>query len=462
MSYNISNPVTDSSVATKAAKDGSDFTNPSTWRTNMSVPSTTEVFLIDEELSIVAGRALRGGIAFDGFSSGHFVQNTIGSLGTSDLSWRLTFRCPTTTSGSPYVAALMSSATAAAGYSLVAYFSGTTLKVELWAASASHARILSLTDFATTYGGKIVQLVAVKNVTASTMTLYVNGVAVSGSASTIGTPPAWSGTVNSVVQTLGNYRNSGTNPLAGTLYSATIFNRVLTAAEVLSLAKSGIPEEDKWASLTELTSGTLSQGKRYRIKTFVSGDSFTNLGAASNATGVEFVTTGTTPTTWTNASVLVQIGVLLDPDLAVGVGYQAPDRSANNYHGEMSTGGVAHTVEKYDGEHSIVKTLAHSDISSTAATTVLLTLPKNCGLIEVEFDRTTAFDSGITVDVGISGTQAKHVSAQSLVGTTIVLADSLSKASESNSANVTVYIKKSGATTVGAVTVRATYRIRNK
>jgi len=52
------------------------------------------------------------------------------------------------------------------------------------------------------------------------------------------------------------------------------------------------------------TSGVLVAGTPYRIHTFVAGDSFTNVGAGSNATGVDFVATGTTPTTWTNSSVL--------------------------------------------------------------------------------------------------------------------------------------------------------------
>lgn len=58
---------------------------------------------------------------------------------------------------------------------------------------------------------------------------------------------------------------------------------------------------------TPATSGTLVVGKKYRIHTFVAGDSFTNVGAGSNATGVDFVATGTTPTTWTNSSVLTPI-----------------------------------------------------------------------------------------------------------------------------------------------------------
>ena len=45
-------------------------------------------------------------------------------------------------------------------------------------------------------------------------------------------------------------------------------------------------------------------GGSYEITTYNSNDDFRNVGAASNATGVKFVATGTTPTIWTNKSVI--------------------------------------------------------------------------------------------------------------------------------------------------------------
>jgi hypothetical protein len=90
---------------------------------------------------------------------------------------------------------------------------------------------------------------------------------------------------------------------------AIIYNRALSAAEVLSLCVNGPALADIGASQTVLTSGLLVAGGRYRIDTFVAGDNFTNVGAASNASGVEFVATGTTPTTWTNSSSLRRIGI---------------------------------------------------------------------------------------------------------------------------------------------------------
>jgi hypothetical protein len=55
------------------------------------------------------------------------------------------------------------------------------------------------------------------------------------------------------------------------------------------------------------TSGTVTSGKRYKITSFVSGDDFTNIGATANATGAVFTASGTTPTTWTNSSTLVEV-----------------------------------------------------------------------------------------------------------------------------------------------------------
>lgn len=58
------------------------------------------------------------------------------------------------------------------------------------------------------------------------------------------------------------------------------------------------------------TSGLLVIGRYYVIQTFVAGDSFTNVGAASNANGVVFQATHTTPTTWSNGSTLTSSGGL--------------------------------------------------------------------------------------------------------------------------------------------------------
>ena len=52
------------------------------------------------------------------------------------------------------------------------------------------------------------------------------------------------------------------------------------------------------------TSGATISGQTYQIIDYNSGDSFINVGASSNATGVVFTATGTAPTNWTNGSKL--------------------------------------------------------------------------------------------------------------------------------------------------------------
>lgn len=56
--------------------------------------------------------------------------------------------------------------------------------------------------------------------------------------------------------------------------------------------------------IVQVTGGTLVVGQQYFIKTYGAGDSFTNVGASSDADNISFVATNTTPNTWTNGSVL--------------------------------------------------------------------------------------------------------------------------------------------------------------
>jgi hypothetical protein len=61
-------------------------------------------------------------------------------------------------------------------------------------------------------------------------------------------------------------------------------------------------------ALNVATSGLLIVGRKYTITTFVAGDNFTSVASVVsgtiNTTGCVFIATGTTPTTWTNLSVL--------------------------------------------------------------------------------------------------------------------------------------------------------------
>lgn len=116
--------------------------------------------------------------------------------------------------------------------------------------------------------------------------------------------------------TLPNFEHGETKPLtvgliesiASPLTSRLFEPQDLTGWSFRAALGNGFlpPVAGVWFILSgiNLTAGLLTVGKRYKIVTFVALDVFTNVGAASNATGVVFTATGTTPTTWTHASIL--------------------------------------------------------------------------------------------------------------------------------------------------------------
>ena len=93
------------------------------------------------------------------------------------------------------------------------------------------------------------------------------------------------------------------NLLNGTAITTTCAGNVcvdncLFSSSALTTNSSNVSE----IAVGSQTSGVLVAGVLYQITNFVTGDDFTNLGAGSNATGVIFTSTGTTPTNWTHGS----------------------------------------------------------------------------------------------------------------------------------------------------------------
>lgn len=123
------------------------------------------------------------------------------------------------------------------------------------------------------------------------------------------------------------------------------FEEVNLAGAIVRVAL-GIPDRGPTAGAyplavgAPLTSGLLVSGKRYLIAAFVAGDSFTNVGAASNATGVVFTATTTTPNIWTNASSLLE----LTSDLSVGATAAMVATALNATAAITAAGGVTVTT----------------------------------------------------------------------------------------------------------------------
>lgn len=536
MSWNIDQPVVAETAAVKANKDGTDFTNPSTWLSRLDAPTNLE--------------ARRRGLpnvsaaVFDGVTSGTRITAPCQDVGTGDFSMWVRVRVPTSVpSNSSVYAAVSGSATSAfssAGAFLITQEANGNIAVGGYVATV-FTLVITVSGFISTYGGQIVDLVLTRATVSgtSTLTLYVNGVSVGSS-----TAAAASTSANSIYFHAG--ANAGIQP-SHTLHRAAFYNRALSLADVAELITNGVNQADMWGTTTpayssDFSAGSdswslvrstvtgnvdsilgvndtlrvvvdssatathytfrptgLTAGKRFRL----SLDYYVPSGQAS-VTGIRVlhntgsvstqIAIGNTPGSWQTIAnqefissatridinawngtsdtftgngtdlfyiknvVAVRIGAVINLDLTPGVGLFFPDMSSNLLHAD-GFGGINHTMPREYGQMTVVKDLLHSDISSTAGTTLLFQLPPNCGIVHVEYDRLTAFDSGTTLEVGTAGSSTRYAA---LLGssTGILGAASSSLSSESNSALTPIYVRKSGATTVGRVRVRVTYSIR--
>ncbi len=77
----------------------------------------------------------------------------------------------------------------------------------------------------------------------------------------------------------------------------------------MEVLRNGSDPVASWEYLrtTQLAVGPLSIGVTYIIFDFNAGDDFVSVGAASNADGIIFTATGTTPSTWINGSILYRV-----------------------------------------------------------------------------------------------------------------------------------------------------------
>lgn len=217
--------------------------------------------------------------------------------------------------------------------------------------------------------------------------------------------------------------------LNGKLFKALFFNLALSAEEVKAFSSGApIPFHMIGASQTELTSGTLIIGKKYRIKTWITTDDFTNVGAASNANGIEFIATGATPTTWVNSSVLVQIGCVLDLS-SDGIGHNTwVDTSGNNLMGVVS-GALPINLPANHREKYIA--------TITGDTSFIL--PTGYMIEAIVLTSDGAIGGGI--DIGTSNGGGEIVSAQAIADTTPVICTLVAGANyNTTGADDTIYI----------------------
>ena len=98
-----------------------------------------------------------------------------------------------------------------------------------------------------------------------------------------------------------------------TMYSHALFSQFSEQGTTATFRLQAFTPREVAELGQDQSSGLLVVGETYTIVSDQAGDDFTNIGAATNATGVVFAATGTTPTTWTHGSTLS--GPTLCPDI---------------------------------------------------------------------------------------------------------------------------------------------------
>jgi hypothetical protein len=175
--------------------------------------------------------------------------------------------------------------------------------------------------------------------------------------------------------------------------------------------------------------------------------------AAGDSQGVIFVqASGTSVAFSIYQPSIVELGPIVKPVLMPAVPV-ITDSGANKIWGFHTAIPI---TESRIRRVPITRTLLHSDISSTAASTTVAggnVLPPGWILAEQHIRVITAFDAGITLSTGIAGTPGRFVSSRSLAGAGFFRDTSASLVPESATNSTTVYWQKSGATTQGQMEI---------
>ena len=219
--------------------------------------------------SSIGARAARQGLVFDGSSVVGASATLSTTIGTSDFSTHTIFTVPT---ANPSDATTVFNICAAGGFlstgrAFNAYITPTgLLVVRINGATSSDFRYAAInTNAVSTYGGKLIALSTVRS--GSTLSVYINGVSAAYTETTGGTVPAWSDTVNGAFCFVGS--SGGDRPLTGTIFGPYIYNRALSASEVVSLFEAGVPKAGDYntASNTAVYSTDFSTSTGWNLGT---------------------------------------------------------------------------------------------------------------------------------------------------------------------------------------------------
>lgn len=244
MSFNLLVPPSSDLAANKANKDGSDFTNPATWRANLDVP-------INAEARRFGSFDPFSGLAFFGAASTKVQGLTRQTIGTTPVSLWVRFRVPASFATTRGIAVLGPDASyilGSGGNSIGFGVSAASSDIALYMGDATNFTRYALGLAA--YAGRIVDVVVTR--TGATLAAYVNGTAVSLSGSNTGSGCAANASITATYITLACPVSSGGETFNSAIYRCVAFNRALSAADVANLIEVGVDPADQWSATTAI------------------------------------------------------------------------------------------------------------------------------------------------------------------------------------------------------------------
>lgn len=184
--------------------------------------------------------APRGGLAFDG-TSGLKVVSTLTNqnIGTDPVSLVCMVTIPTAPQNVESFMALSSNnGDTFVTSALKLYMNSGSLIFQITGpGSAADFTAVNVASFATNYAGKTVLLVGTRDASGN-VAVYINGIAQTTTTTTGGTPPAWNATITSTYLVLGR-RDSSAQVFTGKMYSASVYNVPIAAADVVEIYELG-------------------------------------------------------------------------------------------------------------------------------------------------------------------------------------------------------------------------------
>lgn len=223
--------------------------------------------------SVRAAASNYGSIVFDSVASTRVVASGQ-AIGTADFTSWVRFRVPTqiATSNAPGLLCLTSSNTTGSTANAFRMWLTDTghLIVERFGATTSDFRREQITGMQAAYSGQVVDVIVTRS--GNTLKVYINGTDTAYSTTTAGTPPNWGDSIVSDFVLVGAITSAASGVFLGRIYRAAVYNRAITAAEVLEVITFGVNPADQWGTSTAVWTSDFSAGV----------DSFIGLGGANS------------------------------------------------------------------------------------------------------------------------------------------------------------------------------------